>query len=133
MSGGILMVDESGWIAIANQVAEQIFDYEKDGLLGLTRENLLPHRYRKSHVNFRKPFNADPHRRRDGTEFPVEISLSFTQGKGKLLVMAFIRDISQRKKPEDALKTSEEQPIVYAAEFEKKVELRTEALNNSIA
>jgi len=53
--------------------------------------------------------------------------------QGKLLVMAFISDISQRKKTEDALKRSEEQLIVYAAELEKKVELRTEALNASIS
>jgi signal transduction histidine kinase len=70
--------------------------------------------------------------RKDGTEFPVEISLSYTKVKGNLLVMAFISDISQRKKAEEALKRSEEQLIVYAAELEKKVELRTEALNTSI-
>jgi signal transduction histidine kinase len=70
--------------------------------------------------------------RRDGTEFPVEISLSYTKVQGRLLVMAFISDISQRKQAEDALKRSEEQLIVYAAELEKKVELRTEALNSSI-
>jgi signal transduction histidine kinase len=62
----------------------------------------------------------------------VEISLSFTKVKGELLVMAFISDISMRKTTEDALKRSEEQLIVYAAELEKKVELRTEALNNTI-
>ena len=70
--------------------------------------------------------------RRDGSEFPVEISLSFTKVKSELLVMAFISDISMRKKTEDALKRSEEQLIVYAVELEKKVEMRTEALNNSI-
>lgn len=144
MSEGIIMVDETGKIAIANPVAEQLFGYEKDGLNGMIMENLLPERYRKGHVNFRGAFNADPHPRRmgfgrdltalrrDGTEFPVEISLSFTQVQGRLLVMAFISDISQRKQAEDALKRSEEQLIVYAAELEKKVELRTEALNNTI-
>jgi signal transduction histidine kinase len=107
-------------------------------------EVLLPERYRKGHVNFRRAFNSDPHPRRmgfgrdltalrkDGSEFPVEISLSFTQVQGRLLVMAFISDISQRKQAEDALKRSEEQLIVYAAELEKKVEIRTEALNNTI-
>lgn len=145
MSEGIIMVDESGRIAIANPVAEQLFGYEKDGLNGMLMENLLPERYRKGHVNFRRAFNADPHPRRmgfgrdltalrrDGTEFPVEISLSFTQVQGLLLVMAFISDISQRKQAEDALKRSEEQLIVYAAELEKKVEIRTEALNQSIS
>lgn len=144
MSEGIIMVDAQGKIAIANPVAEQLFGYEKDALIGMTMENLLPERYRKGHVNFRNTFNSNPHPRRmgfgrdltalrkDGTEFPVEISLSFTQVQGNLLVMAFISDISQRKKAEDALKKSEEQLIVYAAELEKKVEIRTEALNNTI-
>ncbi|MFZ6010808.1 MAG: ATP-binding protein [Bacteroidota bacterium] len=145
MSEGIIMVDETGRIAIANPVAEQLFGFEKDGLIGLALENLLPERYRKGHVSLRKAFNSDPHPRkmgfgrdltairRDGTEFPVEISLSYTQVKGNLLVMAFISDISQRKKAEDALKRSEEQLIVYASELEKKVELRTEALNHTIS
>jgi PAS domain S-box-containing protein len=137
-------VDESGKIAIANPVAEQLFGYEKNGLNGMVMENLLPERYRRGHVNFRQHFNSNPHPRRmgfgrdltalrkDGTEFPVEISLSFTQVQGSLLVMAFISDISQRKQAEDALKRSEEQLIVYAAELEKKVEMRTEALNSSV-
>ncbi len=144
MSEGIIMVDEEGRIAIANPVAEQLFGYEKDGLNGMLMENLLPERYRRGHVNFRKHFNSNPHPRRmgfgrdltalrkNGSEFPVEISLSFTQVQGSLLVMAFISDISQRKQAEDALKRSEEQLIVYAAELEKKVEMRTETLNISI-
>ena len=144
MSEGIIMVDAGGKIAIANPVAEQLFGYEKDAMIGMTLENLLPERYRRGHVNFRHSFNANPHPRRmgygrdltalrkDGTEFPVEISLSYTQVQGNLLVMAFISDISQRKQAEDALKKSEEQLIVYAAELEKKVEMRTEALNNTI-
>lgn len=144
MSEGIIMVDEAGKIAIANPVAEQLFGYNTDGLNGLVLENLLPERYRRGHVNFRHAFNSNPHPRRmgfgrdltalrkDGTEFPVEISLSYTQVQGRLLVMAFISDISQRKQAEDALKRSEEQLIVYAAELEKKVEMRTEALNHTI-
>jgi PAS domain S-box-containing protein len=144
MSEGIIMVDESGKIAIANPVAEQLFGFGKNELVGVTLEGLLPERYRKGHVNFRQAFNNNPHPRRmgfgrdltalrkDGTEFPVEISLSFTQVQGKLMVMAFISDISQRKVAEDALKKSEEQLIMYAAELEKKVDMRTEALNNTI-
>lgn len=144
MSEGIIMVDEFGKIAIANPVAEQLFGYEKNELNGLTLETLLPERFRKGHINFRRAFNADPHPRRmgfgrdltalrkNGAEFPVEISLSFTKVQGNLLVMAFISDISQRKKTEDALKRSEEQLLSYAAELEKKVELRTDALNQTI-
>jgi len=144
MSEGIIMVDEAGKIAIANPVAEQLFGYDKGELNGLTLEVLLPERFRKGHMNFRAAFNANPHPRRmgfgrdltalrkNGTEFPVEISLSFTKVQGNLLVMAFISDISQRKKTEDALKRSEEQLLSYAAELEKKVELRTDALNQTI-
>lgn len=144
MSEGILMVDESGKIVIANPIGEQIFGYEKNELTGVLLENLLPERFRGRHVSFRKGFNAHPEPRRmgfgrdltalrkDGVEFPVEISLSYTKVQGKLLVMAFISDISQRKKAEDALKRSEEQLIVYAAELEKKVQSRTEALHKTI-
>jgi len=144
MSEGIIMVDEAGKIAVANPVAEQIFGYSKDELNGMLLETILPDRFRKGHVNYRKAFIAHPEPRRmgfgrdltalrkNGQEFPVEVSLSYTQVKGKVLVMAFISDISQRKKAEEALKRSEEQLIVYAAELEKKVEARTEALYNTI-
>jgi PAS domain S-box-containing protein len=144
MSEGIIMVDESGKIAIANPVAEQLFAYERNELHGMMLESLLPERYRGRHLDFRNGFNAHPEPRRmgigrnltalrkNGSEFPVEISLSYTRMKGKLFIMAFISDISLRKKAEDGLKRSEEQLIVYAAELEQKVEARTEALNNSI-
>lgn len=144
MSEGIIMVDEAGRIAIANPVAEQLFGYKIDELNGLTLEHLLPERYRGRHLTFRKGFNEHPEPRRmgvgrdltalrkDGSEFPVEISLSYTRVEGNLFIMAFISDISQRKKAEEALRHSEEQLIEYAAELELKVQLRTEALNNSI-
>jgi PAS domain S-box-containing protein len=144
MSEGIIMVDTKGRIVVANPMAEQLFGYSSNELTGVLLENLLPERYRGGHANFRKAFNSNPFPRRmgagrdltalrkNGTEFPVEISLSFTKVKGELLVMAFISDISMRKTTEDALKRSEEQLIVYAAELEKKVEMRTEALNNTI-
>lgn len=144
MSEGIVMVDETGKIEIANMVAENLFGYKKDELKGMIMEDLLPERYRGRHISFRSDFNTRPEPRRmgigrdltalrkDGSEFPVEISLSFTHVKGKLFVMAFISDITLRKKAEEAVKRSEEQLIVYAAELEQKVQARTEALNISI-
>jgi PAS domain S-box-containing protein len=144
MSEGVLMVEASGTIVTANPVAEGMFGYGKNELSGVLLESLLPERYRGRHVHFRNSFNAHPEPRRmgvgrdlmalkkDGKEFPVEISLSFTQLKGSILVMAFVSDISQRKKAEEALKSSEEQLIVYAAELEKKVQVRTEALHQTI-
>lgn len=144
MSEGIVMVNDQGTIVAANPMAETIFGYEKDELVGMSLERLLPERYRGRHMDFRKGFNAHPEPRRmglgrdltairrDGREFPVEISLSFTQVGGKILVMAFVSDISSRKKSEEAIKRSEEQLIVYAAELEKKVQSRTEALHKTI-
>lgn len=144
MSEGLIMVDEDGKIVVSNPMADSIFGYERNGLAGLMMENLLPERYRGGHVHFRKAFYTDPAPRRmgsgrdlmavrkDGKEFPVEISLSYTRYKKRLLVMAFISDITQRKKAQQALKQSEEQLLLYAAELEKKVQMRTEALNNMV-
>jgi PAS domain S-box-containing protein len=144
MSEGILIVDENGTIVIANPVAERMFGYKPNELTKVMLEDLLPERYRGRHVSLRNGFNKNPEPRRmgfgrdltalrkDGKEFPVEISLSYTQLKGNILVMAFISDISERKKAEDAIKRSEEQLVIYAAELEKKVHARTEALNTII-
>ena len=141
---GIIMVDKTGKILLANPVSEKMFGYATETMVGHFLEELLPERYRGRHLDFRKQFNDHPEPRRmgigrdlkalrlDGTEFPVEISLSFTNVNNQMLSMAFITDISQRKTAEDALKRSEEQLIEYAAELEKKVKSRTEALNLSV-
>ncbi len=141
---GIIMVDEAGKILLANPVSEKLFGYAPGTLVGQTLEALLPERYRSRHVGFRNQFNQNPVPRRmgvgrdlqalrqDGTEFPVEISLSHTNINDQQFSMAFITDISERKKAENALKKSEEQLIEYAAELEKKVQSRTEALNRSV-
>ena len=141
---GILMVDAKGIIQLANPVSERIFGYDPGGLIGKSIEVLLPHQLRGSHVHHREHFNANPSPRRmgvgrdlmamrkDGTEFPVEVSLSYQNIKGVFMVMAFVIDITERKKAEEALKRSEEQLLVYAAELEKKVTERTEELKKSV-
>src|SRR5690606_364437 len=71
-------------------------------------------------------------RRKDGSQFPVAVSLSYTTIEGALMVMAFVSDVSERKRAEEALKKSEEQLMLYATELEKKVQSRTEDLNSTI-
>lgn len=144
MTEGIIVVDQRGSILVANPVAEQMFGYDNHELTGLKVESLLPERYRGKHLSFREQFNGHPSPRRmgvgrdlaalkkNGTEFPVEISLSFSQAKGNFMVIAFITDISLRKKAEEALRAGEEQLMVYATELEKKVEARTEDLRKAL-
>lgn len=140
MTEGIIVVDKAGTILVANPIAEQMFGYKRDEFPGMQLEQLLPERYRGRHLSFRENFNNRPVPRRmgmgrdlsalkkDGSEFPVEISLSYSQTGGNFIAIAFITDISLRKKAEEALKQGEEQLIVYAAELEKKVQARTEDL-----
>ncbi len=144
MTEGIVVINEEGEILVVNHVVEQMFGYEKDELNGMTLEILLPERYRGGHIKHRLGFNKAPSPRRmgigrdlaalkkNGDEFPVEISLSYSEAKGDFIAIAFISDISLRKKSEQALKQSEEQLIVYASELEKKVQARTEDLNVTI-
>ena len=144
MTEGIIVVNKEGIILTANSVAEVMFGYDNHALGGKTLESLLPERYRGRHLQFRDEFNHKPFPRRmgigrdlsalkkNGSEFPVEISLSYSKAGGNFIVIAFITDITLRKNSEVALRQSEEQLILYASELEKKVHLRTEALNNSI-
>ena len=141
---GIIIVDKLGMIVEANPSSERIFGYAKGELIGKPMETLIPKKVREQHHHYREQFHKNPTPRsmgigrdlmalrKDGTEFPVEISLSHTESNNKFLVMAFIIDITQRKKAENALKQSEEQLIVYATELERKVESRTEALNRLV-
>lgn len=141
---GILMIDQTGTILLANPVSESMFGYIQGELVGMSVDDLIPNRFRGNHAHNREQFHEHPEprrmgigrdlmaKRKDNSEFPVEVSLSYRKIGERVLIMAFVIDISQRKKSEEALKQSEEQLLVYAAELEKKVKVRTEALNNTI-
>lgn len=144
MSEGVLLIDESGSIILANAVAEQMFGYEASTLAGKMMDMLLPERFRDRHMGHRMHYNKDPQSRKmgvgrdlmavrkDGSEFPVEIGLSSTRKNNQMLVLAFVSDITTRKEIENDLKRSEEQLLLYASELEKKVQSRTEELNKSV-
>lgn len=104
-----VIVNESGLIEVVNKQVENWFGYERDELIGRSIEILLPERFQKNHVKLRTDYIAQPKtrpigegleifaRRKGGSEFPVEISLSpIVTPKGKLII-SIIRDISARK------------------------------------
>jgi diguanylate cyclase (GGDEF)-like protein/PAS domain S-box-containing protein len=108
----LVVVDERGHIVQVNGLTEQLFGCSRAQLVGLPVEALVPARYRQAHLALRSGYQRDPRRRpmgagpelyglrRDGTEFPVEISLSPLRTARGTLVVAAVRDITARKEAE---------------------------------
>jgi PAS domain S-box-containing protein len=108
----LVLVNESGVIMLSNLRAESLFGHTPAELVGQPIEVLIPERYRTAHVGYRSRFASAAQvrpmgsglelfgRRKDGTEFPVEISLSPLQVGGRRLVSAAIRDITERRNTE---------------------------------
>jgi PAS domain S-box-containing protein len=127
----ILEVNLEGEIILLNEAAERIFGYSRGELLGLNVENLVPAAMRGSHCQHRASYAEHPKtrpmgtglelqgQRKDGTLFPVEISLSPNWIEGSLHVIASVRDITERKLSEDRIRLLREQ---YTAELRAKNE-----------
>jgi len=108
----IVIVDGEGRIVLVNQETERVFGYAREELLGRPVELLLPERFRGDHVRDRARYQAAPRtrtmgqgmelpaRRKDGSEFPVEISLSPTEAEDGTLIISVIRDMTERKRAE---------------------------------
>ncbi|HEX3696230.1 MAG TPA: PAS domain S-box protein [Polyangia bacterium] len=109
----MVIVGDDGRIVLVNSQTEKVFGYGREELLGQSMEILVPNRFRSSHPNKRAGYLRDPRtrpmganlelfgRRKDGSEFPAEISLAPMEADGGRLVTAAIRDISERKRAED--------------------------------
>ena len=111
----MVMVDLAGNIVLVNTQTEILFGYERDELLSMRVEHLIPERFRPSHEGFRNGFFGNPHTRsmgagrdlyglrKDGTEVPIEIGLNPLVNDDGAHVLASIIDITERKRSEERL------------------------------
>ena len=117
----ILVTDQTGSIVRANAQAEKFFGYARSELLGQPIEILIPERFRQTHPRHRTGYSHEPRvrpmgaalelygRRKDGSEFPVDIMLGPVEAAEGRVVLSVIRDLTQRKDAEEALRRSEQE------------------------
>ena len=147
----IIVVDDKGIIQMLNPAAEKYFGYESDELKKQPIESLIPDEIVKHHHQVRANYTKDPHarkmgigldlyaKRKDGSTFPVEISLSPFKYESKNFVIAFIIDITQRKAIENEVVKHQQKLEVLTKELklsneklEIKVQDRTKVLQEAL-
>lgn len=127
---GVLLANQKGRIVLVNPQMEKLFGYSREELMGEPVEMLMPERYRSGHVADRLGFTRQPSprsmgrgvelygRRKDGSEFPLEISLGPIESEEGLQVAAIISDITERKQAEEAIAQRSEELAAANRELE---------------
>jgi PAS domain S-box-containing protein len=118
-SQGVIVIDHHGVILLVNEKTEELFGYSREELLGSKLDALLPNASRQAHQRFVQDYFRSPHKRpmgaglelrglrKDGAEFPADISLSYAYQDQRLVALALIADISDRKRVEERLLESQ--------------------------
>lgn len=149
---GIILTNGAGKIVLVNPSAEKIFGYKQEELINQLIEVLIPERFKPNHDKLRGGFYHHPQnrqmgvgrdlfaRRKDGTDFPVEISLSYYKQNNEDFVIAFIVDITARKNIELNIKHHQhklekltENMRILNTGLEKKVKERTHILTEALS
>lgn len=149
---GIILTNMQGEVVLANPEALNMFGYNRQEMLGKTIEILIPTRFNHNHEKYRHGYYEHPGNRRmgvgrdlyairkNGNEFPVEVSLSYYKQNDQSYVIAFIVDITQRKESEMTLREQKDQLEritsdikLLNSELENKVEERTLILKEALA
>jgi PAS domain S-box-containing protein len=132
----ILEVDRDGRIVLLNAVAEKMFGYSREELLGQPVELLIPFDLRGRHEQHRSAYKSHPTtrpmgsgldlyaQRKDGTRFPVEISLSPVKSDEGLRVSAIVRDVTEREQAEQKIRAMHELFTRELSETNRQIELR---------
>lgn len=148
---GMLVTDDKGSIVTLNPFAENQFGYQRGELVGKTIETLIPDQLRRKHVGLRNGFMKSPQHRpmgigmdlfgmkKNGTTFPVEISLSHYRFNDRMFVIAFINDITVRLQAQENMIRQKEAAEKYSEEvkrlneaLERRVEERTTVLRETL-
>lgn len=115
----MVIVDHEGKIHLINAQTEKMFGYSRDELIGKSVEILVPNRFQASHRDLRQGYERSPRhrsieaglelygRRKDGSEFPAEISLSPLETPDGILISSAIRDVTQRKQISEKIRLQE--------------------------
>ena len=139
----ILQVDETGRIVLVNRVVEDMFGYTREELLGKPVEILIPEELRGAHAARRHEYRQQPATRpmgaglslsgvrKDGSRFPVEISLSPSKSEEGFLVTAIVRDITGRKQAEEKLRQLQESYIRELTSTNRELELRNREIERA--
>lgn len=148
---GMLVTDNTGTITSFNALAETQFGYHRDEIIGQSVESLIPEGIRRKHQGLRTAFHEAPvnrpmgvnrdlfARKKDGTIFPVEISLSHFRMGADVFVIAFIIDITVRKNNEESILRQQTELERVSQEIrdlntdlEEKVQARTKMLRETL-